>query len=349
MNYFSVLIICLGLIAPRLLAQDTAMPIIISADMGTGLQGTRFETPSDIDDGIVMAHALNSAAFDVKGVVVTYGNNALEPEFKIAEYIGRQLFKNSDLLIIRGAANALGFPLTRNGSPFPEGCVNEGVAFMAKQLRRESLTFVAVGPLTDVACLVQNYPNLTGNIEGITAIMGRNPNQAFSINGVQGLIDFNYANDPEAVRIILEESTVPITFMSFELTSASLVTRKMTGVWSQDKSEKGRFFYQASQPWISFWNRVFGEDGFHPWDSNALSVLNRPQWFTCEERGFSIVTCTEKGDSCAGHSEDPAGMLAKEASQLWFDKNFTSRTVQVCHAYASMQAKKDFLQSVIDF
>lgn len=231
MNYFPVLFICLSLFTPRILAQGSIIPIIISADVGTGLKGARFNTPSDIDDGILMAHALHSAEFDVKGVVVTYGNNAMEPEFKIAEYIGHHLFSNSNLPVIRGAANALGFPLSRNGSPFPEGCVNEGVAFMAEQLRQEPLRLVAVGPLTDVACLIQNFSKVTDNIQGITAIMGRNPNQTFSINGVQGLTDFNYANDPEAVRIILEESTVPITFMSFELTSAGLVTREMTQVW----------------------------------------------------------------------------------------------------------------------
>jgi pyrimidine-specific ribonucleoside hydrolase len=85
-----------------------------------------------------------------------------------------------------------------DGKWLPAECVNDGVRFMAAQLRERRLTILAIGPLTDVACLVLNYPREAAKIAEVVAIMGRRPGEEFAIGGKTGLTDFNYVMDERA-------------------------------------------------------------------------------------------------------------------------------------------------------
>jgi inosine-uridine nucleoside N-ribohydrolase len=71
-------------------------------------------------------------------------------------------------------------------------------------------------------------------------------------------------------------ATVPMTFLTFDLTNSALVPRSTVERLRQRSSPAANFFYQAAQPWLDFWKSTFAEDGFHPWDQNAIWYAVHP-------------------------------------------------------------------------
>lgn len=341
--------------AARAGAASARIPVIISTDLSTGLNGGWRAGINDIDDGLAVAMALNDPSLDVRGIVVTFGNNDMEPEAVVANRIVHGLL-HSRVPVLRGAAVALSDPQVSwyDGSPLTEGCLNEGVVFMAEELRRGPLTIVGIGPLTDIACLVQNYPVEAANISRVVAIMGRAPDESFAIGQVEGLTDFNFVMDPRAAAVILDESSVPVTFMTFALTSSALVPRAAVAALASGTSPVSRFFADASMPWLDFWQQTFREDGFHPWDQNAVYTVGHPAVCACTAAIAEIVACSGASyhntpdNPCAGHGPAQKTSLDKESAQLWLSPGSDPR-LQICTAYASSAAKQQFLDDIFAF
>ncbi len=205
-------------------AAAAPLPVIISTDTATGLSNGWRAGASDIDDGLAIAMALAAPELDVLGVVVTWGNNLMEPEAAIARRVVAGM--GAEVPVVRGAPRPLPeVPVTLyDGSAVNDACLNDGVRFMADALAKSAapVAIAAIGPLTDVACLAQNFPDAAANIAEVVVIGGRDPHQAFAINDVY-LSDFNLANDIPAVAWLLDKTTIPLRFMPFGLTSSVLV------------------------------------------------------------------------------------------------------------------------------
>jgi pyrimidine-specific ribonucleoside hydrolase len=110
-------------------------------------------TPSDYDDDWALALITDQRDVDIAGVVVTMGNGPLGPEMSVAQQTLDRL--DVDVPLIAGAATWLPVVATldSSGADLSATCVNDGVEFMANELREtEDLTIIATGPLTDVAC-----------------------------------------------------------------------------------------------------------------------------------------------------------------------------------------------------
>jgi pyrimidine-specific ribonucleoside hydrolase len=220
--------------------------VIISTDLATGLEGGWRKGVSDIDDGLAAAMALADPALDVRGVVTTFGNNDAAPEAIVANRLLHDLL-GSGVPVYQGAAVRPSNPQVSwyDGAPIAEACLNDGVEYMASELSRGPLTIVAIGPLTDVACLLQNYPQQAAAIQRVVAIGGRTPHQRFQIGKVAGLTDFNVM-DPRAVQVLLEESPVPVTFMTFSLTSGGFVPRSALDPFRQNPAPLDQFIVGAT-------------------------------------------------------------------------------------------------------
>ena len=352
-------------------------PIIISADVATGIRGGRSSNFSDIDDGWAIGMALNDQTIDVRGIVVTYGNNILGPEMIVTKKIVHNLLGHSKVPVLRGAAKSLPkIPLNwYDDKPLIDACINEGVEFMAGLLAKkptQTLTIIAIGPLTDIACLVKNFPAEAEKINELVVLMGREPYQEFLIGQKAGLVDFNHVQDDMAIGIILEQSTIRVTFITFSLSSGILVTRDELNTYSNDSREIARFFYGSAIKWIDQWNRWgFEENGFHPWDSHAIYYAAHPEAFECKEVEFvALVNCpsepnhNDSDNPCASHGPNQDVALNNEASQIWLgsyefyaslkSKQYAEqvtryRKCKACTGYANLNRKEKFRQAIFDF
>jgi pyrimidine-specific ribonucleoside hydrolase len=325
------------------------VPVIVSTDLATGLVNGSRAGPSDIDDGLAAVMALAARGLSVRGVVVTYGNNDAGPETIVARRILHGLL-GSKVPVVEGAAVKLSSPQVQwfNHTQIPGACLNAGVRFMARQLQRGPAEVLALGPLTDVACLVQNDPKAARRITKVIAIMGRQPNESFSINGHLGLTDFNFRLDPRAAGILLNQTKIPVTFMTFPTTSDTFVPTSKLAPWKHGHALQ-RFLYNAVQPWLGFWNDHFGQDGFHPWDQNAVYNAMSPTVCKCLKVGFKIVQCGPVGgpSPCAGHGPSQPASLNSETAQLWLDPTYSTRRVTAGFGYLSEAAETKFEQLAV--
>jgi Inosine-uridine preferring nucleoside hydrolase len=218
---------------------------------------------------------------------------------------------------------------------------------------------LAIGPLTDVACLVLNHPTLAERIDELVFLGGRAPDQVLQLSGSDvTFTDFNFAQDVQAAEVVLA-STIPMTSITFSLSSSTIwSTDGVARLGTSACSARARVLSNASQPRIAYYASDLGVDGLLTFDANAAYYVARPSAFDCADGGFELVPCTigtpgvYNGDdnACAGHGPDQSSGLNSESVQLWTDPSLlgASRTVRVCTGYATAADAAEFETATLD-
>ena len=264
--------------------------VLLSMDLAMGLtsgnaNGT-LATPSDYDDDWALALITDQRDVDIAGVVVTMGNGPLGPEMSVAQQTLDRL--DVDVPLIAGAATWLPVVATldSSGADLSATCVNDGVEFMANELREtEDLTIIATGPLTDVACLALVFPDEAANIAEIIALIGSAPD-GLTYAG-KPVRDFNYSMDPRALSVIVNETTIPFIAVTFEASSSTAVSTDVVGTLAADASPTAQYFGRASQAYAAWWASIFGPTK-PVWDASAIWRFLHPEDFDCEPARFEL-------------------------------------------------------------
>jgi purine nucleosidase len=182
------------------IAGNAMKPIILDTDVGT-----------DVDDAFAIALAASAPELNLKAVTTVYGDVQLRVRMarKLLDLLGRE-----DVPVAAG----WGRPLTPDRQSYWGGWEGRGfleseddgepiqdqsaVELITELLRTtpEPLTLVAIGPLTNVAAVLQTAPDLIPNIAEIICMAG---------TIVPGEEEWNVQCDPDAARIVFE-SSVPL-------------------------------------------------------------------------------------------------------------------------------------------
>lgn len=295
-------------------APSDPTPLLISTDVSIGLidhhvgQGENLALiPGETDDGLTLALALNlqeENLINILGIIPIFGNATLPAEMLVAKHLVRQLKQNTDIPIVQGALAPViqliqDHPLWYNHEPisitdaFLSTCANLGVDKMEQILSQqtEPVTILALGPLTDVACLLGVYPASKPHIKEIIIIASQLEDQQIAING-KYVQDFNFNMDPLAGALLLTHApTVNLTFMTFALTGQT--SNKGRSIYFDGNTLKGptQTTKNADQSltWLrntvkdrnTYWENKFGlKQG--PFDQYALIQALYPTLFKCQ-------------------------------------------------------------------
>ena len=233
----------------------------------------------EVDDGFALIQAFNSPELDIRGISTVFGNAPLKKAHGIALEI-TELFGPPGLEVFRGAANAdeLGTETTASRA-------------LANILRTQRLTVLALGPVTNIATVLRNHPELGKNINAIVAVAGRRPGQQF-LTRADGLPhrDFNFELDVNSFQILLESaiaSEVPLILTPWEISSKVWITKADIEHFQQS-SPAGEWLYQPAMDWIERWEKRYGKSAFNPYDSLAVGYVTSRELLTCEELKGSI-------------------------------------------------------------
>jgi len=254
------------------------MRIWIDTDPALGYRED--DRPKDVDDAFVIVEALRDPEVDVAGIGTVFGNAPVDVGTRIARELAAAVGgAASDTKVACGAAHA--------GSERDGFVCTDAVRALAEALRAGPLALCAIGPLTNVAALLEHFPNEATRIERCVVVAGRSPGRAFTLHGASGIPDFNFECDPHAARVLMSSAT-PVACAGFELTSQVVLTREHLAA-ARARSPVAERLVDGALPWLEWWTGVFPKDGgFHPWDSAALALLRHPEWFACDERGWRI-------------------------------------------------------------
>ncbi len=351
-------------------AQDNRKKIIISADVAAGLVNGLSASPSDTDDSYAIELMTTYADAEVLAVISVKGNNMGSATFFAANetFINTPGFWNGP--VFKGALEPLAISNDviwtggiNGDESLPQLCINDGVEQMVSLLEQsdDTVTILALGPLTDIACVVLNFPEVLDKIEELVFLGGRAPNEVLSYDFATDVVftDFNISQDYRATEIVLENTDIPFTFINFSISSSTLYTDdQIDSLGDTACSTRSQLLSRASQARLEELAGLLDMDVMDTFDINASYYVAKPEMFICEDAGFDFVDCSigtpgvYNGDdnACAGHGPDQSSSLNSESSQLWVDPSFlgTSRTVNSCISYVNQTELKRFETGTID-
>lgn len=248
----------------------------VDADSACG-EGPRV----DPDDCLAIWYLMRKAGVTITGVSTVFGNAPLKATDAITrELVARLQPQQGVVPVYRGA-----------DAPLPEihDRDTEAERALSEALAADELTIVALGPLTNVAAVLQARPDLGSRIKKIIAVMGRRPGHIFHPaegSGDGSLLghgpvfrDFNVAQDPDALRLVLERE-IPLILVPYEAArEVEIDEQALAGIASN--GDDGRWVADRARSWLGYWQTDIGRDGFYPFDLMAAMFVAEPKQFAC--------------------------------------------------------------------
>lgn len=257
----------------------TKTPLIISTDPG-------------IDDIAAMTISLFAQELDVKMIIPTWGNVALE--YTLQNTLNLEKFLHTKVPVVSGANQPLVAPKISAASvhgktgvvgfDFEEATDELVVPGLAATLMYNAImdspvkvTLLGIGPLTDYALLLKQYPNVVENIEQLV-IMGGNIGRG----NHSPLAEYNIAGDPEAAQVVFQ-SGLKIKMAPLEIGNKAHVTQEqMTQI--KNCGEVGNMLY-------SLFSNIHEPDGdprIKIFDPTAVGLILCPEAFSVRKANVEV-------------------------------------------------------------
>lgn len=293
------------------------------------------DTDPGIDDAAAIAIAMFSHELDVQLVTTVAGNVSLDK----TTYNALRLMSlwNSPVPVAAGASRPLVGPVYdaaeahgesgMDGFDFDRVTVEplklHAVEAMRRVLERseEKITLVPIGPLTNIALLLAQYPEVREKIDEIVLMGG-----AFLRGNITPMAEFNIFADPEAADMVFR-SGLPIVMCGLELANMARITGEMVGA------------IRHNNPTAEMVYRLFEhyrggdmETGMKMFDSTAVAYLLAPELYTTEDCYVGIETA----------SPLTRGMTVCDLEHFW-DKE---PNVKVCTAIDPEGFRKLFISAL---
>lgn len=227
-------------------------PVIIDCDPG-------------YDDAMALILALGNEKLDVRAITSVAGNVPLERTYKnairICHYFGKKI------RIGMGAAKPLvreletgeevHSPSGLGGVSIPEDVpmpIKENAIELMKEILTEAdepVTLIPIGPLTNIALFVSQYPELISKIDEIVIMGGaaREGNRTASA-------EFNIYADAEAAQIVFE-SGIPIVMAGLDVTNAFQILPETFPMY-REMGKAGVFVAEVLERYFDFYQTLGG-------------------------------------------------------------------------------------------
>lgn len=217
----------------------------------------------EVDDAYALLLAVHSPELRVVGISTTYGNAPLRATTQ----------RTRDLV------NRLGLTIPINpgtASPGDSGHSTAAADALASALRENKrLTYIALGPLTNLASFLTLHPLEAKRFDQIIMVAGKSPGATLGFGPRENfrIHDANFVKDPQAVRVVLESRLT--------MDAPDLRALKASG-------PAGRLLAQRSGMWLWFWTHIAQAEGGPIFDALAVVAAAKPQLVTIEERSAAI-------------------------------------------------------------
>lgn len=268
------------------------------------------DTDPGVDDLLALGMALASPEIEVVGVTTVAGNATLDA---VTDNARRFLsLAGSGIGVGRGAERPLRAPLVtaahvhgedgRQGVELPAG--DEVPLLDAKEVFERSLgdleaaVLVALGPLTNVAILMERAPELLARVEIVW--MGG----SLARGNVTPLAEFNCYVDPHAARAVLG-SSVPIRVVGLDVTSEIAIRPEDLARGPFGPGARGNALSELLARGMRA-EAGASQGGVILHDPTAIAAVVAPEHFRFEERSLSVRTemGAERGRLLASRAPD---------------------------------------------
>lgn len=147
----------------------------------------------------------------------------------------------------------------------------------------ESVTIVALGPLTNIARAFQRDPELPYLVGRIVMMGG-----AVTVPGnITASAEFNIFCDPEAARAVFRSPSTK-TLIPLDVTNRVTLTYDLLNQLPDESTPVGKFLRQILPPAFRNYRQRFGLEGIHAHDSVALLAATNPDLFVTQEMAGDV-------------------------------------------------------------
>ena len=264
--------------------------------MKDGKQKIILDVDTGADDALAILLAIFSGKFEILGITTVAGNTNVNQAtintlrvLNLAERLDTPVFKGNRRPLKgkgrRGRTQGkdglceVSLPMSDKR---PEKVPAQNFIKEAVKKYSNEIEIVATGPLTNIAEVFKNYPQVRSKIKRIY-IMGGAVERPGNITS---FAEFNFFNDPEAVKIVFG-SGVPIILVPLDVTMELLVPRD----WLLEKY--GSSQYPITKFIVEMVNnrkRLVGKDWFYLHDPLALGVAIDKSFVETRKENLSIIT-----------------------------------------------------------
>lgn len=251
---------------------DRPLPIVIDCDPGH-------------DDAVAILLALARPDLRVLGISTVAGNAVLERTTETALRV-LALAGRADVEVAAGAAHPLEGPLHTaphvhgesgiEGPALPEPVTAPIAEFaphaMARWIRAagEPVVLVPTGPLTNVALLLEEHPEVHERIAHVCLMGG-----SITEGNITPSAEFNIWVDPEAARIVFGAG-IPLTMIGLDVTHRSIVWESEREALVRDGGRVGAVVGGLLGYFQGFHERTYGWTGTPIHDAVAVAHLAAP-------------------------------------------------------------------------
>jgi pyrimidine-specific ribonucleoside hydrolase len=230
----------------------------------------------EVDDGYAIVLAFHSPEIEIAGISTSYGNAPLNQTTRVARELAKQFGSAADL----GPDKVFGGAR----SPSDLGQRSEATEALAKAVTKGRLTYIALGPLTNLATLVQLHPETARNIDRVIFLGGRAEGTTLGVgpNGSFHIHDANVFKDPRAAAIVLQ-TQIPLTLVPIR-TGSQLALDPQDLRELERGGAAGRYLARRSQVWLWFWRHLVHASGGPIFDAVALVAATRPGLVSIQSR-----------------------------------------------------------------
>jgi inosine-uridine nucleoside N-ribohydrolase len=228
----------------------------------------------EVDDAFALVLAFHSPEVQIAGVSTTYGNAPLGHTTRAARDLVPQFGRPANLTVEHIFAGA--------GSASDLGRRSSASDALAVTLRERKLTYIALGPLTNLATFFQLHPDLANRIERVIFVGGKLAGETLAFGPTRSfrIHDANVFKDPVATQAVLR-SSIPLTLVPIA-TGAHLLIDGRDLRELEESGAAGNYLSRRSKIWLWFWTHFAGTNGGPIFDALAIVPATRPQLLSIE-------------------------------------------------------------------
>jgi inosine-uridine nucleoside N-ribohydrolase len=234
----------------------------------------------EVDDAYALVLAFHSPELKIAGLSTTWGNASLRHTTRVT----------LDLVQRFGAAKGARPSRVFAGAASPRdlGRRTSASDALAMISARQKLTYIALGPLTNLATFLRLHPNRADRIERVIFVGGhmREANLALGPNRSFRIHDANVFKDPAAAGVVLL-SRIPLVLIPIE--AASRLEINAADLRELKSSNlAGAYLERRSRVWLWFWRHIVKTKGGAIFDALAIIPSTSPNLLFIENRSATM-------------------------------------------------------------
>lgn len=230
----------------------------------------------EVDDAYALVLAFHSPEIQIAGLSTTYGNAPLGQTTRVTLDFVRRFGGSAGLGredVSAGAESARNLGERTRASDA-----------LAGSLRKNKLTYIALGPLTNLATFLRLHPRLADRIERVIFLGGQAPGTslAFGPNRSFRIHDANVFKDPAAAKMVLN-ARIPIVLVPIDTASRLEIDRGDLR-FLKESGPAGEYLARRSGIWLWFWTNFVKTKGGPIFDAMAIIPATRPDLLSVKKR-----------------------------------------------------------------